>query len=126
MGFSANVQVSVSWVLEADGADKVWKSSFIFSQINFLCNFVNPIRFGLTSADVNGGWELDESNISVQSIGVPVGMDVFLSCADLETVWLGDANIVSSQVDIKVCGTRSHEANYFRGNLIYVILQKDL
>ncbi len=123
MGFSANVQVGVSWVLEANGADEICKSSFVFSQITLRYNFVIPIQFGftsskslekervvfyisLTSADVNGSWELDESNISVQSIWVPVGVDVFLSCADLETVRLGDANIVSSQVDIKVQSTK--------------------
>ena len=64
------------------------------------------MQYGFTSADIDGGWELDESNISVQSSGVPVGVDVFLSCADLETSWLSDADVVGSQVDIKVQSTR--------------------
>lgn len=106
MGFSANVQVGVSWVLEANGADEICKNSFVFSKIIYFRNIVIPIQYGITSADIDGFWELDESNISVQSIWVPVGVDVFLSCADLETVRLGDANIVSSQVDIKVQSTK--------------------
>lgn len=82
VGFSANVEAGVSWVLETD-------------------------RTNIVSANVDWSWELDESNISGQSVGVPVRMDVLLVGADLETFGLGDANIVSSQVDVKVQSTIS-------------------
>lgn len=60
-----------------------------------------------TSGDIDGGGELDESNVSGKEGWPPVGVDVFLGGTDLKTLRLGQADVVSAQVDVEVTGTVS-------------------